>query len=439
MWRALTIALCFAQPALAQEFFTLKGHGGPIMDIAVAPSGQIATASFDNSVGIWDGTDPQWLEGHRAAVTSLSYDMAPALLSGSDDFRVLLWHPYADTPVTVTEHLGKVSSIALHPSGDFIASAGWDGFVNLTTLTKPSQSLDAPPRDFATTVLRGHRSNVTAVAFGPDGTLFSASSDGTIRVWNGQMPDLTSRVFVKHGFGINQMVVTADWIAYGAVDGGTRMVSTENGKHIADFTLERRPILSMAYHAGSDRLAVGDGEGFIMLIDTQTRKITRDFRATLNGPIWALAFSADGQNLHAGGIEDTLYSWPVSTMDTHAPMDGGTRSFLEKPETLGNGERQFKRKCSICHTLTAGSARKAGPSLHNLFGRRAGTVADYTYSDTLEGSPIVWTADTINALFDEGPDHYIPGTKMPMQRIVKRTDRDDLIDYLRRETALQEN
>ena len=92
-------------------------------------------------------------------------------------------------------------------------------------------------------------------------------------------------------------------------------------------------------------------------------------------------------------------------------------------------------KLSICHTVTEGSARKAGPSLHGLFGRRAGTVPDYTYSDILEGSEIVWSAETINGLFDEGPDHYIPGTKMPMQRIVEQQDRDDLIAYLRVATA----
>ena len=176
-----------------------------------------------------------------------------------------------------------------------------------------------------------------------------------------------------------------------------------------------------------------------MVIDTGQMRISRDFRATRNGPIWALAFSVDGQNLHAGGIEDIVYSWPIATMDEHGTMAGTPRSFLEKPDTLGNGERQFKRKCSICHTLTQGSARKAGPSLHQLFGRRAGTVADYTYSETLNGSDIIWSAETINALFDLGPDHYIPGTKMPMQRIVKQSDRDDLITYLRENTAQGED
>lgn len=431
MLRVLAIALLMASPLAAQEFFTLKGHGGPIMGIAVSPEGQIATASFDNSVGIWTGTAPRWLEGHRAAVIALNYQIAPALLSGGDDFRVLMWDPNSPTPVEVTRHLGKVSAIAVSPKGPIIASAGWDGFINITKMYQDGTSSGEP----GTRVLKGHRSNVTAVAYGSNGDLYSASSDGTVRVWKGDH----GRALVKHGFGINKIIVTDDWIAYGAVDGGTRMIDPETGEQIADFTLERRPILSMAYHAPTHQLAVGDGQGYIMMIDTATRRITRDFRASRKGPIWALAFSPDGQNILAGGIEDIVYSWPVATMGEQAPMAGNTRSFLEDPDTLPNGERQFKRKCSICHTLKGGSARKAGPSLFGLFGRRAGTVKDYSYSETLATSDIVWSAETIGALFDEGPDHYIPGTKMPMQRIVKQTDRDDLIDYLRRATAQGED
>ena len=440
MLRALCIAMAVAGgPLAAQDFFTLKGHGGPIMDIAVSPTGRIASASFDNSVGLWDGQSPRWLEGHRAAVTTLSFDAAPTILSGGDDFRVLLWHPDREAAVEVAEHLGKVSDIAISPDGRRIATSGWDGFILLITPDTPLLAGAAPPSAFTVETLRGHRSNVTAVAFGPDGALYSASSDGTLRVWEGAPGALAPRTLVSHGFGINRIIVTADWIAYGAVDGGTRLIAPGSGAQIADFTLDRRPILSMAHHAGTGQLAVGDGQGYIMVIDTAARRITRDFRAARQGPVWALAFSPDGQNIHAGGIEDIIYSWPVATMDAHGPMQGGTRSFLEDPDTLPNGERQFKRKCSICHSLTAGSARKAGPSLFGLFGRKAGTVPDYSYSETLDGSDIVWSAETIDALFDLGPDHYIPGTKMPMQRITGKDDRDDLIDYLRIATAKQEN
>lgn len=427
MRAALAIALALAGPVSAQEFFTLKGHGGPVMDIDVSPTGQIATASFDNSVGLWDGDTPRWLEGSRAAVNTVLILDGGMVFAGGDDFRLWGWNAETGTAREIGAHTAKITALDVEPDGPWLASASWDATIGLWLLEGESEPA----------FLRGHEKGVNDVVFSTDGSLlYSASVDGTIRVWDLETKQEKRRL-VKHGFGVNTLILNEPegWLAYGAVDGGTRMIDIETGEPIADFTLERRPILAMDYHADTHQLAVGDGQGYIMVIDMKARKITRDFRAARNGPIWALAFSPDGQNIHAGGIEDIMYSWPVETMDEHGPMSDETRSFLQNPDELPNGERQFKRKCSICHTLTEGSARKAGPSLHRLFGRRAGTVTDYTYSDTLEGSDIVWDDETINALFDEGPDHYIPGTKMPMQRIVKPEDRQDLIAYLRAATA----
>lgn len=424
---ALLIVLSLvAAPAAAQNFFTLKGHGGPIMDIAVSPTGQIATASFDNSIGTWIRGTPTWFDGHAAAVKCVVFVDATRAVSGGDDFAVLSWELAAGTATEIGRHKGKIMGLAISPDHRHVASASWDGTIGLW-----------PLGDGSARSLRGHGQGVNAVAFSADGhRLYSASTDGTVRVWDVASGQET-RQLVKHGFGVNRLILNEKdgWLAYGAVDGVTRIVDLATGDQIADFTLDRRPILALAYHAPTRQLAVGDGEGYVMVIDTAARRIARDFKAARQGPIWALAFSPNGQNLHAGGIEDVMYSWPVDALTEHGPMNGAARSFLADPATLPNGERQFKRKCSICHALTPGSARKAGPTLHGVFGRRAGTVADYAYSDTLQGSDIVWSETTIDSLFDLGPDHFIPGTKMPMQRIAGAEDRRDLIDYLQRATA----
>ena len=65
-------------------------------------------------------------------------------------------------------------------------------------------------------------------------------------------------------------------------------------------------------------------------------------------------------------------------------------------------------------------------------GRPAGAVEDYPYSEALAGSGIVWDAESIDALFAEGPEVYVPGTIMPMQVIANADDRRDLVEYLAR-------
>jgi cytochrome c len=287
----------------AQEFRALKGHGGPIMGIAVSDAGQVATASFDNSIGLWSTVGPIWLEGHDAAVTALSAAPDGRWVSGSDDFAVLMWTD--GEPRELGRHKGKVTSVAASPDGRWIASGSWDGTVMLWG------------QGGAPVVLSAQKGGVNDIAFSADRqTLFVATSSGEVMAYD-LAPGFAARPLVKHGFGVNRLAVDAagGWLAYGAVDGVTRIIDPQDGQALADISLDRRPILALAHHAGRNRLAVGDGHGYIMVVDTETWRITRDFRAMRNGPVWALAFSPDGQTIWAGGLQDVAYGWPVDLLD----------------------------------------------------------------------------------------------------------------------------
>lgn len=417
-------------PASGQDVELLSGHGGPIKGIAVSPDGISAlTASFDYSVGYWaleDTENPVWLEDHRAAVNAVIFVDNLRAASAGDDFDILIWDLKTGASLTqFSGHQGKIISLNVSPDGKWLASASWDGSIGLWSLD-----------DLTLHKLIPTGSNVNDVVFDPDSsTLYSAGFDGTIRKWD-VASGTEQRIVVRHGFGINKLIISAKngWLAYGALDGGTRAIRLSDGKQIADLTLERRPILSLALSPDETRLIVGDGEGYVMSIDTTTWKIIRDFKAALRGPIWALQFSADGTRIFAGGIDDAAFIWPVD-QDSETKLAISERSFLTKPEDMGNGERQFQRKCSICHTLTPGSSRKAGPSLHGIFGRKAGSLPKYKYSQTLHTSEIIWSNETIDRLFDLGPDVYTPGTKMPMQRITDPKNRTDLLEFLKQHTS----
>lgn len=401
----------------------LKGHGGPVMAVAVVDAESALSAGFDNAVGFWDlrTGEPVWFDGHEAAVKSVLPLADDRAASAGDDFSIIVWDlASGEAMLRLDGHAGSVGNLAVSPDGARLASAGWDGKIGLWSL----------PGGTLLRWLEGHEAQVNDVAFTNGGaTLVSASADGSLRRWR-VSDGLEDGTIVRSGFGITTIVIDegAGWIAYGGQGGRTRVLALEDGGQIADLTLGRRPVLAMALSDDGALLAVGDGEGHVMVVDTDGWSIVHDVRAAEHGPIWALDFTADGHALIAGGIanEAAILALDGSVLSTASAEPG----FLKDPDTMPNGERQFRRKCSVCHTLTGGTARRAGPTLNGLFGRRAGTVEGYVYSQTLEGSDIVWTPQTLDALFDAGPDHFVPGSKMPMQRIISDADRHDLIEFL---------
>jgi cytochrome c len=431
----LTVATAAGTGSAEDGFARLEGHGGPVKGVAVSPDGARAlTAGFDYSVGVWALADAQltrWLEGHGAAVNAVAFLPEGArALSAGDDGALILWDLAGGERLqTFDGHRGKIVAIEISPDGRIAATSGWDGRVGLWDLAGES-----PVR-----WLQGHEGYVNDAAFSRDGrTLYTASEDGTIARWDLARGALEGTI-VRHGFGINVLALNeaAGWLAYGAVDGAVRALDLATGERLADLTADRRPILALERSPDGRVLAAGDGQGYVSVIDSKTWSIERDFRAAVRGPVWALAWTPDGLRLVSAGMDDAVAVWPIAAPAETVEgvlADAGPRI----PRAAGattNGERQFLRKCSVCHTLGPDGARRAGPTLYGLFGRRAGSVAGYRYSEALAESRIVWDAATIDGLFSMGPDHYTPGSKMPMQRITGAEDRRDLIKFLAANTG----
>ena len=91
------------------------------------------------------------------------------------------------------------------------------------------------------------------------------------------------------------------------------------------------------------------------------------------------------------------------------------------------GEARFQ-ECAACHRLEAG-ANEVGPSLHGIFARKAGELADFRYSPAMKRSGIVWTAETIGQYIAD-PQAMIPANRMPYAGMASASDRADLVAYL---------
>ena len=84
--------------------------------------------------------------------------------------------------------------------------------------------------------------------------------------------------------------------------------------------------------------------------------------------------------------------------------------------------------CAACHKLEA-SANNVGPSLHGIFVRKAGEIADFRYSPAIKRSGIVWTLETLDKFITD-PQALVPGNRMPYAGMANASDRADLIAYL---------
>jgi cytochrome c len=95
------------------------------------------------------------------------------------------------------------------------------------------------------------------------------------------------------------------------------------------------------------------------------------------------------------------------------------------------GEAKFQ-DCAACHKLEAG-ANNVGPSLHGIFARKAGEIADFRYSPAMKRSGIVWTPQTLENFITE-PQAMVPANRMPYAGMASAADRADLIAYLQKAT-----
>jgi cytochrome c2 len=91
------------------------------------------------------------------------------------------------------------------------------------------------------------------------------------------------------------------------------------------------------------------------------------------------------------------------------------------------GQTIFNR-CKICHSLDAGK-NMVGPSLHGIFGRKAGTSDNFTYSEAMKSSGIVWDDDALTKYL-RNPQEVVPGAKMAFPGLKDDKQIADLLAYL---------
>lgn len=97
------------------------------------------------------------------------------------------------------------------------------------------------------------------------------------------------------------------------------------------------------------------------------------------------------------------------------------------------GERLFAQQCKTCHQIGEGAINRVGPRLNGVFGRRAGSLADFKYSKSITrmgADGLTWTLDTLDA-YVENPKALVSGTRMNYRGMAEPEARAALLAYMR--------
>ena len=118
-------------------------------------------------------------------------------------------------------------------------------------------------------------------------------------------------------------------------------------------------------------------------------------------------------------------SWCLSTLAIVViPREALTE--VGPSANAANGKLLFEKRCTGCHSL---EKNKEGPRLAGVYGRKAGSVADFSYSAELKAARITWDGATLDRWLTN-PDAVVKDNDMAFH-VSDARERGDIIEYLR--------
>jgi WD40 repeat protein/serine/threonine protein kinase len=289
--------------ATGREIATFNGHGDRIISLAISPDGKrLATASY-YTVRVWDvstGKQLASLEGFNDQVACVRFSPDGKMIATADaDKTAMIWNvAMGKVVITLKGHTNWVNCVAFSPDSQRIATGSntiklWD--------VATGQELAS---------LTGHLRPVESVVFSLDGqTLFSASLDHTLKVWD--IANLKEPSIIKPSERMGAYSQAGQEMV-GISGGVVRMWNVASGQERPVPLDIKRTVQTLALSPDGQRLIVKYASGPMKVIDP----ISGQELGALNehaGRVDAISYSPDGKLIATGGFDNMLKLWDAVT------------------------------------------------------------------------------------------------------------------------------
>ncbi len=306
--------------------------------------------------------------GRAAAVTSVAFSMSGIMASACEDGTIRVFDSSGNSLWTSTSspdaHTTNVTGVAFSPDGSLLASASMDQTVKIWSTSTWT----------LVQTLGGNTNGATCVAFSPDGQkVVAGNGDGSVKICNWSSGNCLVSV-AAHALPVTAAVFTPDGtrIISGGDDDSIRVWSTSTGAGILTLGGQREFVGAIAFSPDGTLCASASGGGTIQVWNAGDGSLVNVLAGNTNF-VSSLAFSPDSARLASGGgpLDPAIKIWRVADaalLQSIPATTNGVMALAWSPDgvTLVSGADSIERNITFWTTNGA------------LMGTLPGTISGHT-------------------------------------------------------------
>ena len=270
----------------------------------------------DGRVRIWNPETDEDVAVYQAHTHALSADDSPdgrMLATVGDDSEIRIWDRAAEADVGITANFAHLHDLAFDPNDQYLAIPVGRNRNRNPPPGKPAVLLWNVKEDRKAGELLGHTSWVHAVSWAQDGQwLASGGEDQQVRVWNVSTNECIH--VLPHGGAVTAVVFApnGDWVVSVGThetaklwDVSNLSQTTNNDSNPRELVGHSGPVNDVAVDHRQQLIATVSDDHTLRLWNPESAELIETIQYH-DGPVKAVAFSADGQWLASSDEEGRI-------------------------------------------------------------------------------------------------------------------------------------
>ncbi|HEY1189538.1 MAG TPA: WD40 repeat domain-containing protein [Gemmata sp.] len=324
-------------------------HADRVNALAYGPEGQLASASRDFTVKIWDlgnGREVVTYRGHVdqtddptktgtnvLGATDVAFHPKEKVVASASGNQIHTWDPATGKLIKVLVHLGKtdkpIKALAFSPDGRLLAVGADDGILRVVESGTGKEVFKSNSRN----------ARIERVAFSPNGKLVAlgdSNSQVAVYVPEGNGNQLAMSV---QGGDLGEIMGVAFAADSGSVftcgrDGKARLTAgpDPDGKSVAntatklrDFVGHSGPVTGLALTTDGKLLATSGDDRTVRVWDVASGKQLRSFQGHMT-KVTAVAVRGDSRQVASASDDGAVRVWDLNTVDEHKALTDSKES-----------------------------------------------------------------------------------------------------------------